>query len=426
MPILSRPEAKRQGPPRRWRVLRAPSPRLTPYEGCDVLDELPDCLGLELWRFFRDVLLWAEISPETRRGLFRDSPPSEEQVIRLITVAPLLGNSLQNFHHLLRHPERSDPARVGRACHEVSEWAAERGYLAIREAFAEAAAYVVPNNGEYALDAGLAARHRGAFGRADHWYRRGLSIARRDGDHPTHVVALIRRGVLEELRGKVEQARSLQTRAWRAAKRFKLRKLAAYAQHELLILSITTQGFEDAQQHAALACELYGRLDDRFPQLAHDVAFMWAWHGYFDAALPVYEAVLPYVTNPSERIQLIANIGRAAAAAGDAERFFDAWEQVRMYEDKAAEWKATAFLALAHGAASLRLPRQARRLAADALAAARARNLTANENQVLQFIAELQARRGKDRNGETPAELDRLRVELVRRLTMRRRGSREN
>jgi hypothetical protein len=131
------------------------------------------------------------------------------------------------------------------------------------------------------------------------------------------------------------------------------------------------------------------------------------------------------VTNPSERIQLIANIGRAAASAGDSERFFDAWEQVRMHEDKAAEWKPTAFLALAHGAATLRLPGQARRLAADALAAARAKGLAANENQVLQFIDELQAKGGKDPNCETPAELDRLRVELIRRLTMRRRGSRE-
>jgi tetratricopeptide (TPR) repeat protein len=389
-----------------------------------VLDELPEELGIERWRSVRDVLLWVDTPREDSQGLFGDLPPLCDQVLRLIAAAPVLANDLQTFHDLVREPEHADARRVGKACHQVSEWAAERGLIAVRETFAEAAAYVVPDNGEYALDAGLAARHRGAFGRADHWYRRGLSIARRDCDRHTYVVALIRRGVLDELRGNVDSARALQTRAWRAARRYKLRKLAAYAQHELLVLSITTREFVEAQVHAALACELYGRLDDRFPQLAHDVAFMWAWHRYFAAALPVYEAVLPYVTNPGERIQLIANIGRAAAASGNAEKFFEAWEQVRIHADKAAEWRATALLSLAHGAATMGSHTQARQLVTDALAIARRMSLVANETQALQFIAELQAGQGKDQNCRTPAELESIGAELVRRLSRRRRDSR--
>ena len=152
---------------------------------------------------------------------------------------------------------------------------------------------------------------------------------------------------------------------------------------------------------------------------------MWGWHGYFSAALPVYEAVLPFVTNPSERIQIVANIGRSSAAAGNAERFYDAWDQVNLYADKAAEWRATALLSLAHGAATLGFRRQANQLAGDALGIARSMGLVANVQQANRFLEEFHAGRGKDVNRATPPELESIGGELIRRLS-RRRSLRES
>lgn len=366
MAILSRPDADRPREQRKWTIPPPPSPQWARFEGAAILDDIRASRGLALWIVFRDLLLWAATDPADRANLFVTPVPDE--LLGEITGALRASDATAAVMRILAEtPGPADEQHLGDFCREVSEWAGGQGFAAVAREYAELLYRLKPGVPDSALFAGRACRQAGAFDRADQWYRHALGLARRHSDHSAYVLALIRRGVLAEQRGRREEAHRLHLRAWRGARRHKLRKLGAYAQHELLVLSVYSAPFDVAQEHARLGLRLYGRFDDRFPQLAHDIAFFWAWHSYFSAALPVFEAVMPHISRATERVQVIANIGRAAAAAGDADRFYQAWDQVNEHKESAAEYHATALLNLGYGARTLRRVALGRELASEAL-----------------------------------------------------------
>jgi tetratricopeptide (TPR) repeat protein len=302
---------------------------------------------------------------------------------------------------------------------QISEWASTVGRENTEREFGEAAAYVLPADADAALFAGRAAKRSGDYRRAEQWYRRAFGIARRAGDKEAQVLALIRRGALAEERGNTIRALKLHWRAWRGGRRFKLDKLSAYARHELLVIAIYAGTFEEANEHAATALQLYGRFDERFPQLAHDTAFLWAHYGYFSLALPIYEAVLPYIVRPSERIQVIANIGRAGAACRDVDRFYWAWGECERGFADAGEHSATALLNLAHGARALGFRTKAHELARRGLEIARGRGAKVIEAHLNTFLEGLSTASSTDTNHEPSSAMVDLTAQLTARL---RRG----
>jgi tetratricopeptide (TPR) repeat protein len=352
-----------------WTIPAPPPTRWRRYEGAAVLDEVQSPEGLALWGLLRDVLVWAATPPDRRTSMFAGPAVAQEGEV----TSDLLPAAVRALDRLAEEPEGCTAAELAAACRAVSEWAGAAGHVSTEHEFAEAVHHLLPNEPDSALFTGRAARHAGAFDRAEQWYRRALGLARAQGDRQAYVLALIRSGALAEQRGDKPRAKELHTQAWRAAKRYKLRKLGAYARHELLVLTIYTDSFDSAQEHARVALRLYGRFDERFPQLAHDTAFLWAWHGHYSAALPIYEAILPYIVRAGERIQVVANIGRAAAATGDADRFYQAWDRVAASAEQAVEHRATALLALAYGARTLRRTDLAGELASNAHQAAQIR-----------------------------------------------------
>lgn len=416
MTILNRPEPNRGRPPRLWTLPPAPRVRWWPFEGVPILNDVRGPLGCALWQRFRDVLLWCATPPALRASLFAShaggppcgTGPLEEAGLR---------RPAQVLARLVASPEAVLEHEVADACTAVSDWAADAGHGGVEESFAEAAAAALPRDPDRALYAGRAARRNGSLDRAQDWYRYGFALARRQGDNEAYVLALIRWGALLEQRGERDRARAMQQRAWRAARRFKLRKLGAYARHELLCIAVYGGTFDEGMDHASTALRLYGRFDDRFAQLAHDCAFLWAWHGYHSAARPVFEAVLPFIARPSERIQVAANIGRAAAATGDSAGFFAAWEQVEELARPGAEHHATALLSLAHGAATFRLLPQAHDLASRAAQAARARSQVVVEQLAARLSRSLLEGTARDVNREPPAAMAELAQRLIKRLS---------
>lgn len=369
MSILNRPEPDRSRTRRPWTVPAPPPRRWLRFDGATVLDEVQSPDGLALWSVLRDVLLWSATPPDRKSGVF-SGPVGyalNERIRRYLPAAAAI------LDQLAAEPENCTAAELADCCRAISEWAGVNGYVVTEHEFGEAVHHLLPNEPDSALFAGRAARRAGAFDRAEQWYKRALGLARAQGDHQAYVLALIRRGALAEQRGETLGAKALHLAAWKAARRHKLRKLGAYARHELLVLAIYTESFDVAQEHARVALRLYGRFDERFPQLAHDTAFLWGWHGHYTAALPVYEAVLPYIVRAGERIQVLANIGRAAASTGNPDRFYEAWDQVNASAEQAAEYRATALLALAYGARTLRRTELAGELASNALQAAAVR-----------------------------------------------------
>jgi hypothetical protein len=190
----------------------------------------------------------------------------------------------------------------------------------------------------------------------------------------------------------------------------------------MLVLGVYTETYEAAQEHARLALRLYGRFDSRFPQLAHDIAFLWAWHSYFSAALPVFEAVLPFILQATERVQVIANVGRASAAVGDADRFYAAWDQVNEHKESAAEYRATALLNLGYGARTLGRVALGRELASEALhvASRRGEGVVAEHAQsLLRSLRDSEGHPG-DRDHPPTVEMRDMADRLIGRLSRNR------
>ncbi|MCA1789240.1 MAG: hypothetical protein LC667_05100 [Thioalkalivibrio sp.] len=355
------------------------------FEGAGILDDLREALGLALWIAYRDIFLWAGTDPKDRAGLF-DGPIPDEMIGTIASVLPTA--TVEALRELARGDRAAAthlPQQLLKFCEDVSDWASGAGYVAVAGDFAELVYKLSPGDAASALFAGRACKQAGAFDRAEHWYKHAFGLARFHGDNSAKVLALIRRGVVAEQRGERARAYKLHNRAWRGAKRHKLRKLGAYAQHELLVLGVYTEAFEVAQEHACLALRLYGRFDERFPQMAHDTAFLWAWHSYFSSALPVFEAVIPYIRHATERVQVIANIGRAAAATGDPDRFYHAWDEVNAHKESAAEYRATALLSLGYGARTLGRNGLGREIVTEALhiASVRGQQVVAEHAQAL-------------------------------------------
>jgi tetratricopeptide (TPR) repeat protein len=369
----------------------------TPFEGAEILDEIPGTVGLVLWQRLRDVLLWASVPVSARADLYCESHHIEEMppFMRETGGHALLVHPLRTIEALCMSPEfiGSDP--VISACLRIGEWATGEGYVTTAVHYAEAAHYLRPDDSGLAFNAGRACRRRAAYERAETWFRRAIYLARSNSDWISYADALLGWGNMEFQRANFNAARTLYLRAWRTARKGKVRKLGAAAQHNLLLLAIELRDWDATAPHARLAYELYPADNERWPYLAHDVALAWMWQGYFREALPVFLEAFRLFTTPVERLQVWSNIGRTAAALGDSTKFFEAVAYVTARTHNAGEFVAASLVNLAEGARSLGLVLQARQLAQQALEVARRRgenSTAAHANTLLIEIADSSAR----------------------------------
>jgi hypothetical protein len=280
------------------------------------------------------------------------------------------------------------------ACLQISKWATDQGFVTTAVHFAEAAYFLRPDDSDLAFSAGRACRRRAAYERAEAWFSRAKYLARGQKDWISYADALLGWGNMEFQRANFAKARELYLQAWRTAKKGKVRKLGAAAQHNLLLLAIELRDWEAAAPHAQLAYQLYPKDNERWPYLAHDVALSWMWQGYYSEALPVFLEAFRLFTAPVERLQVFSNIGRTAAALGDSTKFFDAVAYVTARTHNAGEYVAASLLNLAEGARSLGIALQARQLAHQALEVARRRgeaSTAAHAESFLTTLSESQA-----------------------------------
>jgi tetratricopeptide (TPR) repeat protein len=382
---------------RKWTERPAPAPLRTPFEGAEILDEIPGTLGLVLWQRLRDVLLWTESPAGVRTNLYWESHRAEVvPTFMRETAGPFaLEYPLRAVEALCLTPEFISSDAVITACLQIGRWAAGEGYVITAVHFVEAAYRLRPDDSGLAFNAGRACRRRAAYERAETWFSRAIYLARASKDWISYADALLGWGNMEFQRGNFAGARSLYLRAFRTAKKGKVRALGAAAQHNLLLLAIELRDWAAAAPHARLAYELYPAENERWPYLAHDVALAWMWQGYYNEALPVFLAAYRLITAPVERLQVWSNIGRTAAALGDSNRFFEAVAFVTARTHNAGEFVAASLVNLAEGAQSLGLGVQARQLAQQALEVARRRgeaSTAAHAENVLATTAQMDAR----------------------------------
>jgi tetratricopeptide (TPR) repeat protein len=376
---------------RRWTERPAPSPLRTPFEGAEILDEVAGTLGLVLWQRLRDIQLWTTIPASHRAELYTESHRDDAvpAFMRDTGGHLALTHPLRALEALCSNPEMIGADAVLSACLQISKWATDEGFVITAVHFAEAAYYLRPDDSGLAFNAGRANRRRAAYERAEAWFSRAIYLARAQKDWISYADALLGWGNMEFQRASFDQARVLYLRAWRTAKKGKVRKLGAAAQHNLLLLAIELRDWDATVRPAQLAYELYPADSERWPYLAHDVALAWMWQGYFNEALPVFLEALRLLTAPVERLQVLANIGRTAAALGDSTKFFEAVAYVTARTHKAGEFVAASLLNLAEGAQSLGLGLQARQLAQQALEVARRRGEASTAIHAETFVATL-------------------------------------
>lgn len=415
------PELERDARAQRrlWTLPPAPGIQAAPFEGAEILDELRTEFGLFLWQSLRDAVLWASCDPARRHELFTSTDEQIPLSLRLLGSELMLGGAVLVLARVGQEPGDVLGDEIARACVQVSEWAARQGLAAVEVQFAEAAATIFPARPEIALFAGRAARRHAAYERSIQWFGRALALARRADDNAAYTLTLIRWGTLELQRSRLDRARRLFVSAWKAAKRFKLRRLGAFARHDLLVLGFETATFEEGLAHAEVAFQLYGpKGNRRIPYLVHDVGFLCMHHRYFSAALPIFSAVLPFVIHPSERIQVFAHLARTLGALDDERGFEDAADYVTTEFKPTYPNAAASLLYVARGAASVGQRRRARSLAGEALVLSESRGEKSVTVLATQFIDALNARRASavERDREPPEGVPEFISRLLRRL----------
>lgn len=411
MLLTERPEP-RGAKKRQRRVLPWPSPATRPFEGAALLDELDGKHGA-LFQWARDVALWIQTVPEQRPGLFWTDAVHHGE------LGGALARPCGAIQHLRASPQAIPYDAIADACTAVSEWAQDCGLPATEIDFAELAAGAASNNPELGLTAGRVNRRHARYERARHWYEAAIDLAKAQEDRSAQAAGYLSWANMEFQRGKHATARRLFLRAWKIARKFRLRELGGAARHNLMTLALELEKYDEAQDHALAAFRFYGRQHERMQYFAHDVAQLWAWQGYFSAAFPIFVAAAPLITHPKERIKLLANLGRAAAGLGNTDVFFDAWEGVTAYVPHPNEHLAEAYVNIGEGALLLGLHSQAHEVAVRALALARQRGEASTEAQAETLLWKLQRPTAPTSAREPPDTVKALSRWLLRTLQER-------
>jgi tetratricopeptide (TPR) repeat protein len=372
---VSRPPKPRSD--RRQRVPPALTRGSERVDGISILDEVSGDLGLLLWRSARNVTLWAETPAEQRATLFPgDAARSRTADLAHVDVHPELRGPLSVLTELLARPGEVDLLRLVNACRRIAAWAEQRGELATALEFAQAAALVAPESAPLAYAVGRLARRRAEYDRAESWYTRAAVQGRESSDWRSYALAFSGMGNLHMQRGNYPAARRAHLRSLHAAERKGLVDVVGVAYHDLFLTAVETGAGHEADELAANAFRGYGSRDRRVPRLAYDVAYHWILQGYFARVLKVALALVPTMTDQSERAVVLGLVARAAAGVGDRETFFKFAREARLAAelDAARETSARALLGVAFGAATLGEWELARDVGTRAVVVARARS----------------------------------------------------
>ena len=364
------PEGERgRGRRRRWTYLPPPSGSAAELEGVELLNEIPNVLGLLLFQRYRDVLLWNQTPVPSRRRLFDDRGQrllvgGEEPDLSSALVEPL-----RTLERMVRTGKGEE---VVQACSAIASWGYDGGLLATAAAYSRLAAIVSPTDPDLAFAAGRATRDGGYHSLAEAWFQRTISLGRRAANEEAKAAGYLGWGVLEEQRGRRRAARSRFERALRTATGAGLARMAGLAHQYLMALTVPDGTFTEGLEHGIAAVRYFADDDPKLIRLAIDLGAFVSEHGYFNTALSLYEAALPFLVRPADRLAGLANIGRAAAATGRKRRFAEVWAEFdRLSLSPPKLFYAESLIELAHGATTLRYWRHASRMIEEAVVVAR-------------------------------------------------------
>lgn len=400
------------------------APPLWPRDEWSILSSgVCDDIALLLWHYARSVRLWATTPVSDRVALF--SPPAAETAEweadtaeRCETVA----QALRTIGAVVRYPDLIQGPPIAAACGEVATWADAAGRLGVALEFAEAAALIDSEAARPAADAGHLATRLAAYDRSWIWLTRCVKLARRAKDWEWYVRGHIRFGIMLYELGQHARARPHYWRATRAALDSGRRTLAGKAQHDLLLIEAEAGSYLSGEKCARRVLEYYPRVYERIPHFVHDYAYLLVRHGYYAPALPLAEAVLAWITQPFERIAVLATLARAGAGLADRAQYEHACAELMPIAEETEINTAAALVAAAEGATAWSEWDRARTLALRARTIAEKRREGDPLRRANALLARIK-RREMPNPGEAPpavARIDEIAAACMRRLNVQR------
>jgi tetratricopeptide (TPR) repeat protein len=244
---------------------------------------------------------------------------------------------------------------LAHAAVKVSRWAGEQDLPHTAISFAQAAALLLPGRADLSYKVGLLCRTNGQYARAETWFRRTIVLARRRGDAHSYAMSWNSLGNLYMRRGQHQAAELAFVKALRKSRRSGILSAKAMALHNLFCVAVETGRIAEAEYFARKAANAYKPADATLVVLAHDVAALWRTRGFNERALSVFQAVIPLLRNPAERVQALSSLARAAGGAGSREVFLKAWVEAWAIIDRYREMESlpAALLNLSYASAAL-------------------------------------------------------------------------
>ena len=331
----------------------------------EILNEIPNVLGLVLWQDVRHLHVWVEATEAARpprhtpatpspRDFFNASPPAWVIAKRRDARAQCgeLASALDEFWSVVTAPLSVDPAAIAEGCRQVVEWALAHEHTQTAIEFAEAAALVAPEDAGIANLAGRVTRNAGEYARAEVWFNRAIGYARERNDEVELTRAHLGYGTLHKELGRVREARKHLNSGSRIARRLGQPSLAAEAQHDICALLIERGHYAEAEQHALIALRWYPKSHPRFPLFAADIALLLTLRNNFVAAARVLRGTVRVLDNPAAKAAVLALYSRALAGARHTDEATHQGQRALYLLKRHHEWEA---LALWHLAAAERL-----------------------------------------------------------------------
>ncbi len=292
-----------------------------------ILHEIPDEVGLHLWKTVRSVRLWGELPAEDRPAAF-DGDAYTNRIVRLraLPIDQDLRESLETAATVLRGDSVHIEAVVT-ACRLLASWADDQGALGTALEFTTAAALLMPTDAELVHTVAWLARRRGEYARAESWYRQAIAVSRRTHDWISLAGSYLGLGATFLQRGSHSAARQTLVRGIRAATRHSLWEERALLSHELARVAMRSERPAEAVRSGRAAFEAFGSGHPRLPQLAADLGIYWVRSGHFAEGRQVLDAIDPAELGPDQRLGRAAAVARASAALGDTRSFEAAWKE---------------------------------------------------------------------------------------------------
>jgi len=223
-------------PPSKPRLV-PPPPHWERTEG-QILTELPNVLGWELWQQLRHVRDWLETPPPQRFDLFprHASATATERHLDAEMIAPELHDALEGFSRFVLSPE-TEIASVLRACETVVEWARDRSLSQTGVQFSAACVRLKSDDPRLANLAALCNRRAGRWADAEVLYDRAAVQAREQRNPVEYIGAHLGMAALWNTRGSYRRAYSHLIVAINKARRSGRLWLAGHAEHDLMLVS---------------------------------------------------------------------------------------------------------------------------------------------------------------------------------------------